>query len=396
MKPLNLFALLIILVSFEDLPAQAFQTVQKGSAYSIRQKSSSRSFDTYILGPGDSLNIELYNIPELSGVFTIGPDGIIYLPRVRALYVEGLTVEELRYFLLDQFKVFVKEPQIYISPVSYRPVRIYVGGEVSRPGYYTLSGNQVSPEQVALDEYSDPITVRRRLYNNTGPKSLTASQSELSSSKSLKSGFNSQLNRWPTLYDAIRAAQGVTPFSDLSAVNVVRKQPLSSGGGKIRASIDFINLITAGDESVNIRLMDGDVVSITRSTKVLRDQLLAASRTNLSPSYIEVFVSGRVKEPGPQSLPQGATLNQAIASAGGAKLIRGQVEFIRFGTDGTSDRRKMSLNLNAKAGDYANPVLRSGDIVRVNESLFSATVGVLNELAVPLVGVYSVYSLFKP
>jgi hypothetical protein len=56
----------------------------------------------------------------------------------------------------------------------------------------------------------------------------------------------------------------------------------------------------------------------------MREQLLAASRTNLSPDFIEVFVSGRVKEPGPQSLHQGATLNQAIASAGGAKISRGR------------------------------------------------------------------------
>ncbi len=77
-----------------------------------------------------------------------------------------------------------------------------------------------------------------------------------------------------------------------------------------------MRLVTNGDESVNIRLFDGYVINVARSPHVLREQLLAASRTNLLPDFIEVFVSGRVKEPGPQSLPQGATLNQAIASAG--------------------------------------------------------------------------------
>jgi len=41
-------------------------------------------------------------------------------------------------------------------------------------------------------------------------------------------------------------------------------------------------------------------------------------------------------------------------------------------------------------------VLMSGDVVRVNDSLFSASVEVLNELTGPAVGIYSVYSLFKP
>jgi polysaccharide export outer membrane protein len=91
-------------------------------------------YDAYILGTGDSLQVELLDIPELSGTFSIEPDGTMYLPRLRALYVEGLTVEELRYFLTQQFKAYVKNPQLYVRPVGYRPIRIYVGGEVRRPG----------------------------------------------------------------------------------------------------------------------------------------------------------------------------------------------------------------------------------------------------------------------
>ena len=98
------------------------------------------TYDSYILGPGDSLQIDLLDIPELSGTFSIGPDGTIYLPRLRALYVEGLTVEELRYFLTEQFKTYVKSPELYIRPIGYRPIRIYVDGEVPRPGNHTLSG----------------------------------------------------------------------------------------------------------------------------------------------------------------------------------------------------------------------------------------------------------------
>ena len=59
------------------------------------------TYDSYILGPGDRLQIELLDLPELSGRVSIGPDGTLYLPRLRALYVEGLTVEELRYFLIS-------------------------------------------------------------------------------------------------------------------------------------------------------------------------------------------------------------------------------------------------------------------------------------------------------
>ena len=47
------------------------------------EKRANVTYDTYILGPGDGLKIELLDLPELSGTFSIGPDGTLYLPRLR-------------------------------------------------------------------------------------------------------------------------------------------------------------------------------------------------------------------------------------------------------------------------------------------------------------------------
>jgi polysaccharide export outer membrane protein len=343
-------------------------------------------YDTYILGPGDTLQIELLDLPELSGTFSIGPDGTLYLPRLRALYVEGLTVEELRYFLTSQFKRYVRRPEIYIRPVRFRPVRIYVGGEVRRPGYYSLSGDQdlrnisTSAEATKLSGGSES-----RLSTNQLPGGATPGDQGITT-------FGAQ---FPTVFDAIRAAEGITPFSDLAKVQVIRKQALSAGGGKIRAQLNFIGLITDGDESQNIRLFDGDVVSVGKSPVVLRDQLLKAGQTNLSPQFLQVYVSGTVKMPGGVTLPQGSALNQAITLAGGLKVLHGRVEFVRFTREGEIDRRVFNYNPNAPSNDYRNPILMSGDIIRAQESPLSATIGVLNEITAPAVGAYSVYSLFK-
>jgi len=393
----RLWAGCLVTLSLAALPQAGWaqtkpQLKQANPAQALRP-----SYDAYILGPGDSLEIELLNIPELSGRFSIGPDGTLYLPRLRALYVEGLTVEELRYFLTEQFKAYVKSPQLYVRPVGFRAVRVYVGGEITRPGYYLLSGPQKLTDELNIREGVSPLDTRRQ---TTSSRDFAAARVRLQRSApddiTTLQGVSAQPLRWPTLFDALRAAQGVTPYSNLAAVQVVRKQPLSAGGGKMQAQVDFLQLVTNGDESVNIRLYDGDVISVARSPQVMREQLLAASRTNLSPDFVEVFVSGRVKDPGPHSLPQGATLNQAIASAGGAKILRGQVEFLRFSPDGATDRRLFGYSASAHAGDYKNPVLMSGDVVRINDSLFSASVEVLNEITGPAVGIYSVYNLFKP
>ena len=387
---------IILAQTNSDFPISSKKEFSKNSAESSQYIPARATYDAYILGPGDSVQIELLNIPELTGNFSIGPDGTIYLPRLRALYVEGLTVEELRYFLTEQFKTYVRKPEIYVKPVGFRPVRVYVGGEINRPGYYMLSNSEVLQDQLNIRQSLTPEEVRRQ---STSLQDFAAARVRLQRSMSDDilnlQGTKAQSARWPTLFDALRAAQGVTPYSNLGEVKVVRRQPLSAGGGKMQTTIDFLSLVMTGDETVNIRVFDGDVITVSRSSQVMRDQLLAASRTNLSPDYIEVFVSGRVKDPGPQSLPQGATLNQAIASAGGPKILRGQVEFLRFSADGATDRRLFSYKANANAGDYSNPVLMNGDVVRVNESLFSASVEVLNEITGPAVGIYSVYSLFK-
>ena len=136
-----LAAILSVAACFEasSVSAQSSLKVTDGQALPLERRAQV-TYDTYILGPGDGLQIELLDLPELSGVFSIGPDGTIYLPRLRALYVEGLTVEELRTFLTQQFGTYVRDPQVYVRPVAYRPTRVYVGGEVARPGYYTIRG----------------------------------------------------------------------------------------------------------------------------------------------------------------------------------------------------------------------------------------------------------------
>ena len=74
----------------------------------------------------------------------------------------------------------------------------------------------------------------------------------------------------------------------------------------------ILSLITEGNESQNIRLFDGDTVVVARSPVELREQIIKAGQTNLSPDFVQVFVTGRVREPGTKILPQGASLDQAL------------------------------------------------------------------------------------
>jgi len=366
------------------LPAYSEINNTKPATINIEQRRQVR-YDSYVLGPGDSLQIEIIDIPELSGNYSIGPDGTLYLPRLRAVYASGLTIEELRSFLTQQFSNFVKRPRLYVRPIGYRPIRVFVGGEVKRPGYYQLSGanfiQQTENQALAVGAGS----------NRSAVDGTAAGQSNVGNL--ISSPFSSIA--LPTVFDALRTAQGLTPFSDLRKVSVTRRLPEGEGGGKVRTELNFLNVITTGDETQNLRLFDGDVVVVAKSEEILRDQLLKAGQTNLSPQFVQVFVSGRVKQPGPQILPQASTLNQAIISAGGPKVLKGKVEFVRFTREGEVDRRRFNYNPGAPAEADSNPVLMAGDIIRIDESILSATVEVLNEITGPAVTGYSLYRIFS-
>lgn len=366
---------MLILCSQNSRSYPISEDINQPKSQDLLINRNSGIYNAYILGPGDTLNIELLDLPEFSGNFEIGPDGTLYLPRLRALFVEGLTVEELRNYLTEQYSAYVISPEVYVRLKRYRPIRIYVSGEVRRPGYYSLSG---------VEGVGGDVSV-------AGSKAVDSSSAGLQSRKgSVTSGTG---NLFPTVFDAIRSAKGITPYSDLSKVTVTRKQPLSSGGGKIRTELNFMSLIMEGEESQNIRLFDGDVVNVSKSDSILKEQLLKAGESNLSPQFLTVYLSGRVKSGGGKTLPQGSSLNQAIDLAGGLRVLHGRVEFVRFNREGTIDRRVFRYNSKAPADSYSNPVLMAGDIIRIQDSPASAAIGILNEITMPAVGVYSIYSL---
>ena len=396
-RTLGITALAALALGMKALPATAQDFIEVESTKAVVEQGQVQplderaqvSYDAYILGPGDGLQIELLEMPELSGTFSIGPDGTIFLPQLRSLYVEGLTVEEMRNYLTQQLSTYVREPQVYVRPVKYRPIRIYVGGEVKRPGYYTLAGTQ------ELDIVTSTTNNKQTLPSQLGNFDFEKIEAITGTTTSPKNTSFGRQFLLPTVFDAIRAAQGITPYSDLSKVQVTRKRAKGLGGGRIRTKLNFLSLITEGDESQNIRLIDGDVVSVTKSTTVMRDQLVRAGQTNLSPQFMNVFVGGRVRNPGGVVVPQGAVLNQAITIAGGPKLLRGRVEFIRLSSEGEVDRRVFRYNPSAAANAPNNPVLMAGDLITIRESPVSAATTVLNEITAPALGIYSLYSIFN-
>jgi len=95
----------------------------------------------YVIGPGDALNIQLWNEPTLSGAVKVRPDGYVTLPLVNEVQVSGLTTAELRKQLADRYKAFVNTPVVTIRIESIASSEVFLVGQVNKPGAYPMLGN---------------------------------------------------------------------------------------------------------------------------------------------------------------------------------------------------------------------------------------------------------------
>ena len=199
----------------------------------------------------------------------------------------------------------------------------------------------------------------------------------------------------PTLYDALKKANGLTPYSELSSITVIRNNSITNGGGKIKTKLDFLSLFLKGDQSQNIRLFDGDTIVVNKSEVSLKDQMLEVKNSNINPTMVNIFVSGKVPNGGYISVPRGSGLVQAVEVSGGKQLISGKVEFVRFMRNGEIDRRLISYKINSALDSRSNPILEDGDIINVQDSLFGKSTEVMNKVLRPVTPILFIQSLLN-
>lgn len=320
----------------------------------------------YILDSGDSILINYIGISRFNGIYTINPEGNIILPEINRFYTRNLTVKELEKKLNEVYEEFIFNPEITVSLQSYRPVNIYIRGAVKKPGLYTFETGSLKSQNIYQTNTNQNIS---NVVRGTGTK----------------------ITR---IFDAIKESNGFTSDADLTNVTVIRKNSSIEGGGKIFTEVNLLSLFLDGDQTQNLRLFDGDNILVKRGDSINK-QIAELNRSNVSPEFITVYLSGNVVKSGKQEIIQGASLLQAIASAGGKRNLTGKVHFIRFQPDGNIIKRKFTLDNDAPNDSYKNPLLYDGDIINVEKSLLGKTTSILNEISNPVLSGYSLYKIFS-
>jgi polysaccharide export outer membrane protein len=294
---------------------------------SVRKRATVSDDTRYRIGPGDVLDIKVFNKPQFNreGV-RVDPRGMVRMPLVtEEIRAACRTEEELEAEVTRLLKEFIREPQVTIQIKEYQSEPVAVLGEVRSPSRFQLQ------RRVRLLEL---ITFAN------GPTD--------------KAGRTVQIvHAGPSAACGTAASEPRTGATD-SAAN----------------QLDYYKLIDTlrGDEKANPYVRAGDVVSI--------------------PTADQVYVIGNVIRPTSIALTEPMTVSRAIAMAGGTSVDtkKSEIHIIRQ-APGTTDKKEMTVDLDAvnrhKAEDV---VLIANDIVEVPASggkrLFRSLLGAV----IPSVG----------
>jgi polysaccharide export outer membrane protein len=269
----------------------------------------------YEIGPGDVLKVVVLGQAEMTGSFTVGPDGLVGFPilgKVKAS--ENTTLELERKLTILLADGILKRPQVTVTVGEYGSQKVFVTGEVLRPGQYPLKSDR---NLLALlgdvgglgpNAGHEVIVVRPPAGNaGLGGPAVPLSLTDAPGSGSAPASGAPAPETTPTT-EAVPAAAGGIPGL-----------PFLAPGSEV-FHISLLEL-QSGNPEKNIALRAGDTVYF--------------------PKAAQVYVMGSVVRPGPYRYQEGMTVMQALTLAGGAteRGSGGRTKVIRI-VDGKKIERK--------------------------------------------------------
>lgn len=95
--------------------------------------------ESYIIGPSDILDINVWKEPDLTRQVVVRMDGQITLPMIHDMQAENLTLLALQNAIQEKLKEFVEVPEVTVSLVASNSRKVYILGKINGPGEYPLT-----------------------------------------------------------------------------------------------------------------------------------------------------------------------------------------------------------------------------------------------------------------
>lgn len=114
--------------------------VRNYSATGLARAKTAAPLQEYHIQPGDQLDIKFFYNPELNEQIVVRPDGRISLQLVNEMMAAGMTPGQLTDHLRKAYGGELKKPEVAVIVRTFNDQRVYVDGEVFKPGVVTLPG----------------------------------------------------------------------------------------------------------------------------------------------------------------------------------------------------------------------------------------------------------------
>lgn len=280
----------LLVITFVFLLTPPVAKAQKDNAASTGPIALQHRPSSIILGPGDLVDVQVFNTPELSGKLRITPDGLVRLPGVGDVKVAGLNPLEAGTAIENGLRdsQIMLDPHVTVLVTEYSTQGISVLGEVKKPGTYLLLGphslyealsaaggvTQQQGSTIEITHQNDPT------HAQVVPVS-SPNYSERERATVVEPGDVVVVSRAETIYvvgdvghpgeyfiangqrlsilNAIALAQGVNPTAKTSKASIVRKT--ATGAKTIPVNLKHI----AQNNDENLILKSEDVLVIPRS-----------------------------------------------------------------------------------------------------------------------------------
>jgi len=274
--------------------------------------STSSIATDYLLGGGDRIRVNVFEVPEYTGEYQVPPGGSINMPLIGSIPVAGLTTEQASDTIARRYARFLKRPLISVNLLSPRPINVFVAGEVTRPGAYTLN-------------------LQGGAGNNPGVQ-------------------------YPTVLAALTTAEGVTLAADVTQVQLRRRVGRS---GEQTVSLNLKELTQTGRISQDITLRDGDTIIVPTATSLNVAEarnLFAANFAASQTAPRTVVVIGQVYRPGSYLVTTGSGGGAESSGGGGAAAAGGGLPTVMRslqlagGITSMADVRKIKLRRPTRTG----------------------------------------------
>ena len=248
---------------------------------------NSTNLGSYIIGVGDLIEINVFDVQELNTTVRVKPDGNITLHLLGEVKAINTSETELLNNITYKLKKFVKDPQVSLKIAEYEAQKISVIGEVTKPSTYPLkrSGytlvellseaggrtakasnkillsplNSINPAiEIDLDELlgtSGKAPVKIPLL--PGDTIVVPEVGEVNVDGEVVKPASYPLSSKTSLMGAIASAGGLTYSADINKVEVIRD---IGNGKKAQIKVDLENMALKKGE--DIRLRNGDVIRV--------------------------------------------------------------------------------------------------------------------------------------